>query len=160
MKRILKIGKYIVLTVLATVLLFSVAGIVRRVAFREEIPLVLGYGNAVIISGSMMPTISVGDVVVIRKQNEYFVNDIITFKERSHITHRIVERTENGYITKGDANNTTDPEITQDQIIGRVVWVIPKVGNLVFFLQNTRNLIIMALLGLVAIVFTRIIRRS
>jgi len=127
--------------------------------FKEEIPLVLGYGNAVVISGSMEPAIYPGDIVIIRKQNDYDVGDIITFKLRSHITHRIIERTTGGFITQGDANNTRDAEINEDQVVGKVVRVIPKAGHVIFFLQDTRNLIIIALISLTVITFVEIYRK-
>ena len=79
-------------------------------------------------TGSMEPTIRIGDVVKVKKQREYKVDDIITFKESNsyfdtYITHRIVQIAGDKIITKGDANYINDEAISKDQIIGKVVKI-------------------------------------
>ncbi len=73
-------------------------------------------------TGSMRDKINVGDYILIHKQSNYKVNDIVTYKiNESYITHRIVEIDEDKIITKGDANNVEDSEITKEDIIGKVI---------------------------------------
>lgn len=73
-------------------------------------------------TGSMRDNINVGDYILIHKQSNYKVNDIVTYKiNESYITHRIVEIDEDKIITKGDANNVEDSEITKEDIIGKVI---------------------------------------
>ena len=150
-KKTLKICRFILISVLAVILFLNVVSVVRRVVFKEQMPLIFGFGNAVIVSGSMEPTILVGDVIVIRKQNDYDVDDIVMFKANSYITHRIVERTETGYITQGDANNARDKEIEGSSVVGKVIKILPKVGNVVLFLQNPLYMAILLLLLFAAI---------
>lgn len=77
-----------------------------------------------------------GDVAVIKKENEYKVGDVIVFLKRNMkapIIHRII-KVENGiYQTKGD-NNPAQLEIEKnikyDEIIGKVIFIIPKIGYL------------------------------
>ena len=59
-------------------------------------------------------------------------NDIIVYKEEENfITHRLVEINENGeLITKGDANNAKDQPIKIDKVLGKVVYILPKIGIL------------------------------
>ena len=38
------------------------------------------------------------------------------------MTHRIIEKDVNNLITKGDKNNEVDTKISEDQIIGKVVF--------------------------------------
>lgn len=57
------------------------------------------------------------------------------------ITHRIEEVTKSGlvnaYVTKGDNNTETDEFlVTYDQIVGKVVYVMPKLGSFVNLLKN------------------------
>ena len=157
-KKTLKICRFILISVLAVILFLNVVSVVRRVVFKEQMPLIFGFGNAVIVSGSMEPTILVGDVIVIRKQNDYDVDDIVMFKANSYITHRIVERTETGYITQGDANNARDKEIEGSSVVGKVIKILPKVGNVVLFLQNPLYMAILLLLLFAAIELPRLRR--
>lgn len=143
----LKTLRYLFIGILAVVLLLSTVHIVRRVVFKEQMPLVGGFGSAVVVSGSMEPTISVQDVIVTRRQDTYQVGDIVTFKSNSCITHRIVEKTVGGYITQGDANNTPDGAIDSNQVIGKVVRVVPQAGKVIFFLQTPLGML-MLMLGL------------
>ena len=104
----------------------------------------LGYGNAVIITGSMEPAIMPGDMVIVHKQSTYKPGDIVTYQGNSSpITHRILEKTPDGYITGGDANNTDDGEIARIRIIGKVVKTIPNAGNAILFLQSPIGMLIL-----------------
>ena len=129
--------QFIFTGILAAALLLNIIGIAKRVLFKVQIPLVLGYGKAVVISGSMEPAILPGDFIVIHRQENYDVGDIVTYQTNGRpVTHRIVEKTPGGYITQGDANNTCDREIGKEQIIGRVVKTISGAGNVILFFQN------------------------
>ena len=78
-------------------------------------------------SNSMMPVFQKGDLIIIKEEKEYKVGDIVTFKDSSGnlVTHRIIEKCENVFYTKGDNNNTKDEEkINNFQIIGKVVYLI------------------------------------
>ena len=76
-------------------------------------------------SGSMETELSIGDIIVIKECEDYKVNDIITFKVDNEylVTHRIIERNGNSFVTKGDNNNTKDSgSITKDLIEGKVIY--------------------------------------
>ena len=74
-------------------------------------------------TGSMEDEIHVGDYILIIKKNNYKVGDIVTYtKEDYYVTHRIVEKNGNKVITKGDANNVVDEEITTSDIVGKVIY--------------------------------------
>lgn len=74
-------------------------------------------------TGSMEDGIHAGDYVLIHKKDNYKIGEIITYKKNDYfITHRIIKKVgKNKVITKGDANNTEDEEITRKQIVGEVV---------------------------------------
>lgn len=99
----------------------------------------------IVKSGSMEPTILTGSIVVVKPQNSYAKNDIITFGEdtRQQIptTHRIIDIQGDfstlTYITKGDANEEQDGEpITQRDIIGKVVFWVPYMGYILDFARQ------------------------
>jgi len=116
-------------------------------------PAVFGWSWAVVISGSMEDAISVNDLVVIHEQDHYTTGDIITFRSNGAIiTHRITAKTPDGYITKGDANNTEDLQPTLKQnVIGKVVWVIPGVGKAIEFLRTPLGMLCLVLVGVALI---------
>ncbi|MEM2191933.1 MAG: signal peptidase I [Archaeoglobaceae archaeon] len=94
-----------------------------------------GVHPAVIGSGSMSPSIETGDVIIVLKTNPDNLNigDVIQYMADGYtVTHRIIDiyDTENGrfFITKGDANEIPDDPVSADRVIGKVVFVIPKVG--------------------------------
>lgn len=102
-------------------------------------PILAGYHPVVVLSGSMEPNYPVGSVTYYKAAafNEIAEGDAITFRagESSLVTHRVVEKSETGrsFATKGDANNTIDPnEVTYDQVVGKAVNIcIPYAGYLV-----------------------------
>ena len=100
-------------------------------------------------SGSMQPDIPTGSLCFINKKAKYEdmkVGDIIAFKINSNAfaTHRIVSITNEGFETKGDANNVIDNIITtKDNYIGQNIFSIPYVGLWVLVIQTTRGKIIL-----------------
>jgi len=131
-----KVFKAILIACLAIGLLIGAIGIFRKFVLKEQIPLVLGFGNAVVLTGSMAPVINAGDMVIIQRQPFYRVGDIVAYSASTPVTHRIIETTGAGYITQGDANNTEDSEITREAVIGRVVTTIPMIGHIILFFQQ------------------------
>ncbi|MDQ3098371.1 MAG: signal peptidase I [bacterium] len=111
-----------------------------------------------VISGSMEPVIPIGSAVLVIKQSKYNDNDIITYKlGKILVTHRIVFA-KKYFLTKGDANNTIDPEtVSNEQIAGRVVLHIPYLGYIQEGAKNTKGLILFVLLPSVLIILHEII---
>ncbi len=109
----------------------------------------IGIQPYVVESGSMQPDIPTGSLCFINKKAKYEnmkVGDIIAFKINSNAfaTHRIVSITNEGFETKGDANNVIDNIITtKDNYIGQNIFSIPYVGLWVLVIQTTRGKIIL-----------------
>ncbi len=124
-----------------------------RVLTGSDDALIFGFHWAVVLSGSMEPEISIDDLVIARAADSYAVGDIITYRNgRSLTTHRIVGETEEGFLTKGDANNTGDMNpVEQSQVIGRVVATVPGVGLAVYYLKSPLGMLYMLVLGVLAI---------
>ncbi len=73
-------------------------------------------------TGSMENDIHAGDYILIVKQMDYKIGDVVTFeKEDGFITHRIVKKDGDIITTKGDANNIEDDSINKKTIVGRVI---------------------------------------
>lgn len=152
--RILSIG----LTVLLAILLVcNVYLITAKAITGKPQPTIFGYSAAVVVSGSMSGSIEIDDLVVIHREESYAAGDVITFESesgRSVVTHRIVDRTEDGYITKGDANNAADLDpVPEERVVGRVVRVIPKIGLFISYLRTPLGMTCLVLIGLLLIEF-------
>lgn len=103
---------------------------------------------AIVGSGSMTPTINVGDAIIIDKitteeMSKLKVGDILVFRaNRSMYTHRIINievRNDEYYIsTKGDRKgNVVDDWIVKSKdVIGTVKFRIPYVGSPTVWLNN------------------------
>lgn len=102
---------------------------------------------SVIATGSMEPYMNVGDVIILDKSNVDTINngDIIQFKrEDISISHRVIEILEKDgeklYRTKGDNNSASDLELVySNQIKGKVVATVPKVGWITLLLKGYAN---------------------
>lgn len=102
---------------------------------------IIGYRSYTVLSGSMEPRFYPGDIVITKHKNktDIQVNDIVTYRDNDGviITHRVIEETPEGYITKGDNNNVEDADIlTKENIIGEVKFNIPKIGYVMDFLSK------------------------
>ena len=118
----------------------------------------------VIISQSMEPSIHVQDAIIIKREENLQVGDVCTYisKNPSYmgilITHRIIgiQKGQNGktlYTFKGDNNFSADPlKVEQDQIYGKVVMKIPKIGYIQYFLSNAYGWIIAIVVPCVGII--------
>ena len=87
---------------------------------------VFGYTYFVVATGSMSGTIEVDDIIFVKVTKEVNTNDVITFKNKDGdiITHRLITKNGNAYVTKGDVNNVADEPIKKNQIIGKVTFVV------------------------------------
>lgn len=103
----------------------------------NSLPMPFGYGAAVVLSGSMEPEFSKGDLIIASQCETYKENDIVVFQSKgSLIVHRIIEIDGDAVTTKGDANNTADEPISPSAIKGKVIFVVPFVGKIVNFIKT------------------------
>lgn len=125
-----------------------------------------GYRSYLVQSGSMEPSIMTGDVIVIQAKDTYIINDVITFKESSDrlVTHRIIAVEKdlkglNSYATKGDANRTGDENLITDQdILGKVFLVIPKLGHAIAFIKSERGFILLIVVPAIIFILDELIK--
>lgn len=105
------------------------------------------YPMAAITSGSMWPSLKKGDLVLIKgieDKDEIREGDIVVYRNPKGFTiHRVIKTEENTLITKGDANNVSDPAIKYEEVIGKTLYFnnkilrIPLLGNIsIFFSKN------------------------
>jgi len=104
----------------------------------------LGFTPTVIASGSMQPTLNLGDIVIVvsTPAKSIKVGDIIQYQTASGVptVHRVIDKYTQGgqlwFITKGDANKAPDDPINERQVIGKVILTIPKLGWISIYLKE------------------------
>lgn len=148
----LRLGKFF-RGLLAAVLLVLIGAnlwlLAAQTMGRQTLPTIGGYTYLIVLSGSMEPAISAGDVIIIHRQDSYTPGEIITFADDGALTtHRITAVTGEGYRTQGDANNAPDQLLIPSEAIqGRVVAVIPRLGQALLFLRRPAGLLLLLALG-------------
>jgi signal peptidase len=156
---VLSYALFIWLLLIGGTLLLYVADIKIRAAKGDfSAPVFNAY---VVLSGSMLPEIKIKDIVVTKKvpEEDLEIGDIITYVSPDtryggiSITHRIIDKYYDEslgnytYRTKGDANNVADSALVPNEnILGRVILKIPKLGYLQDLLASKGGLIIVVLI--------------
>jgi signal peptidase len=111
-------------------------------------------------SDSMSPAINKGDVLIVREAEIYVPGEVVSFKSKEGksgvVTHRITARHNNqgeiSYNTKGDANDLPDASrVKHEQIMGRVIKIIPKVGFVLMLPTAWYQLSLLWLISLVIV---------
>jgi len=110
-----------------------------------------------------------GDIIIVKlmEPEEVEVGDIITFvpgrDERSYLTHRVVEINHelNGmsgiyFVTRGDANNSDDPPISGSMLVGKKVFTISGIGDVIKFVRT--NFVITMIFVVAAFGFILLLR--
>ena len=116
-----------------------------------------------VISGSMEPTYSVGDLLYVKTvdPDSVKVGDPITFVLNEDLvvaTHRVVavDSVNRQFITKGDANETEDANpVHFNNLVGVPVFAIPLLGYVSAYIQNPPGMYVAIAFGvlLLAAVF-------
>lgn len=122
----------ILLVIVSILIIIGLYYLVQIKILNNSYANIFGYTFFEVATGSMSNTIEIGDVVIVKITKEVQENEIIVYSEDNNfITHRLITKDENGkFITKGDANNSEDKPIEEAQILGKVIYIIPKIGIL------------------------------
>jgi signal peptidase I len=151
---------------------WAVVGVSIGVLCATILPLPFGGRSLTVMSGSMEPTISTGDVILAWPISplDAKVGDVVTYREHGGksrlITHRVRRiRIANGtvrFVTKGDSNTTVERwSMPEDATLGRVAFRLPKLGYPLSRLGDPRGrllLIVLALVSLAGVALARIWR--
>ncbi|MCL6579338.1 MAG: signal peptidase I, partial [Candidatus Bathyarchaeota archaeon] len=121
------------------------------------------YPALAVASGSMLPTLKVGDLIIVQgvPPDQIYADplkgDIIVFRRGSElIVHRAVymENRSDGYwfTTKGDNVGSRDSAFHESNLIGKVIGKIPWVGNLALLMHTKENMLMFAIIIIILIV--------
>ena len=127
--KIFKITFRVLAIIVGIFLLLSVDAWMQVNLFRKNYATIFGYSIFNVATGSMSGTIEINDYVIVKNTQDVETDDIITFTSNGElITHRLVIKYGDTYITRGDANTSDDYSISKKDIVGKVVKVLPKAG--------------------------------
>jgi len=137
-KRLLKI---VYVPIIAGIILITILAGYKKCVKHENNISILGFRQYVVATGSMEPEYNIGDLIVIREttKEEIKIGDVINYISETGIdtiTHRVVDIIQKDgqtyYKTKGDNNNSVDPELVKySQVKGKLVFKISKLGTVI-----------------------------
>jgi len=109
----------------------------------------MGFSVLRVVTPSMVPELPVGSLIIIRQTDpqDLEVGQIATYLREDGdsvtVTHRIyrIERDDNGnpdgFILRGDANQTLSHQVVPNEaILGRVVFSSYGIGRILLFFEN------------------------
>lgn len=139
--------------------LTMVTALAGLVLVATALPLVMGWDRVVLTSGSMVPLIEPGDVILVSDiEHPIQPGTVITFKNPnkpgSLITHRVMEvRPDGSYRTKGDANPQPDVSpVSRDMVIGKGTLLVPSIGLLAVWAQKGHGILAAAAAAIVILI--------
>lgn len=129
MSKIISFILNILLIIVTIIIIIGMYYIYQLKIQKNDYANLFGYTFFEVATGSMSPTMQVGDVIIVKITKEVEQNDIIVYIDgKNIITHRLIERKDNELIAKGDANNSEDKPIQEDMVLGKVIKILPKIG--------------------------------
>lgn len=158
--------------VLIPILIINCTLIFKSYTNKNQIPSVGGIFPMIILTDSMEPVFSSGDLIVCHTTDAEDVKkgDIICFYDpmgngTTTVTHRVTEVTTDdsgalAWKTKGDANNTEDDALVPAKnLVGVYQRHFAGLGNAAMFMQTTQGLIICVICPIILLVAYDILRR-
>lgn len=146
MKVLKTLGQVVLFVILIFFILLNILSMNNKSLF--------GFRIYRVISGSMQPALQIGDVIIIKKANNYAEKDIITYDNGlTTITHRIKSINGDEIITEGDANDAPDKPITKDRILGKYFFRISTFSVFSIMLTGKTIYLIMVLVLFAILLF-------
>lgn len=122
-----------------TLLVMSLYTVIKNQDSPEK-SFLFGYKPVYVLTGSMEPTMMVDGLAIVKQASydEVQVDDIIMYEiDDKMITHRIIEKTDEGIRTKGDNNNVQDAYLLKEENVkGKVVYIMNWFSTLVRTLKT------------------------
>ena len=151
MKIIKRIFITIVILLLVLIFLFNAYTIYCLKVLDKDLATINGYAVLEVVSGSMEPTIHIGDMIIIdTKETNFKENDIVTFYDvnGSFVTHRILSIEGEEMVTKGDYNNTQDEAMPLSSIVGKFVFRLNGTGKLITAFKKPFVMVMVLVIGI------------
>ncbi len=117
------------------IIIFFINIFYSKFILKDNLIKIFGKSVVIVTTGSMEPEINAGDLVIISDREYYKIGDIITYQDDEGflVTHRIIEMNQDTFIAKGDANNLSDGENSNNNIKGKVIYHSKILGSFVLY---------------------------
>lgn len=170
-QKLLTIIGTILCIILLPILIINLTLIAKSYINEDEVPSLGGVFPMIVLTDSMYPEISAGDLIICNtlEPQEVRVDDVISFFDpmgsgTSVVTHRVLEVIEEdgqlSYRTKGDNNNAEDQVLVPEKnLVGIYRSRIPGLGNVAMFMQTTPGLILCVVCPVLLMVGFDMLRR-
>ncbi len=156
------VGK--IISIIITLLLFLMLSVVVVQRFSNNRFNLGGYGIYTVASGSMIPEYNIKDLILTYKKDPIDINvgdDVVYIGNKDSVagkivTHRVIkkEKREKMYFyTKGIANELTDPEIDESQILGVVKHKLVLLSFCSHIINNPFGLLFLIVIPFVVFAF-------
>lgn len=145
--KVLKVIGNILYTLLfIVVILMLVVVILQRVT--DNSVALGGYRLFTVATGSMVPKYEVGNILISKEiePSEIQKEDDVVYKGKEGsfknkvVTHQVVDKWEEDgkykFITKGIANIEEDPEISEEQIYGKIIYKVKSLSYISKMISN------------------------
>ena len=127
--KIAKIVGNVLVAILGIILVFCLYSFISMKVLSHKYVNFFSYTVFQIGSNSMAPSITTNDLIIVKLTDQIKKGDIITYEDNdTFVTHRVVSVNDSGYVAKGDANTSEDQAILKQQVIGKVVKILPNYG--------------------------------
>ena len=143
------VKKLILIILVVLVVYCCVFSLAAKAIKSESMPMPLGFGAAVVLSGSMEPVLHINDLIIVTKASDYNVGDVVVYQTGgTPVIHRIIEMDRDAGVltTQGDANNAPDNPITFSKLKGKLLFSVPLIGFVFRFLKTVPGIIMVLVL--------------
>ena len=139
---------------LSTVVLLLLAAVAAIIL----VPMLLGYKEMAVLTGSMEPNIPVGSLIYVKPLDDPAVlqpGDVCTYRLKdgeTMVTHRVVsvDPENQTLVTKGDANEVEDGPVAFSQVFGETKFHLPYLGYIAMNIKTPTG--IMVVCGVLVVV--------
>lgn len=148
--RLKDVLRWIALAVCAAIVGIQVYTLNASRLLGNSMPMPFGYGTAVVLSGSMEPALSVGDLIVVKETTQLAEDQMIVYDQNGTlVVHRIISISGDEIIAQGDANNAPDAPIDASVVKGKVVAIVPGAGAVVEAIRSPAGILVIVGLAVV-----------
>ena len=130
------IKRIILFIVISLILGFGIYSMNAKMLMNDQMPMPLGFGVGVVMSGSMEPELSVDDLIFVVKDKSIELDDVIVYQSKGIlVVHKVVKVDGDQITTRGTANNADDDPISIKDVKGRVAFHVGGIGKIIDFLR-------------------------